>query len=637
MRFVKIKYLYIISHIYIRNNIVISTSFVKEIKDKIQKNIEKSKNFKIYGNLNFGLVYGMRLSRKNPLTRIHYFFRKKNFIKNITQVKYRQLNNIQDFSKYTEYNINEIEANKLWDYFFNTIDGFYYNNNDEYSNILKYIPNETLVKDFQKNNYNRSIIESICNINYVYYIYSFNIIKDNKLDVGEIFYFYNYVNGSNLKNGISKDNNFASSWDQNIIWYSIDKQKLKTGKDFLLLKDIEKKHIEKMVSCINNNNIYLYKNLVAIMDADKTHYFLIDENKKIWHWKDHEASFNIEKGKFNQVESFSLKNDEEKKSTTISSSATQEKEIQNLEFSKIKLINQLFQDDIRNSSYLSFLYLLSENIPNDFPKKILEISRLESFVEVLTKNGKIFEFNTNNRDVLNKVFYFVLGYNGQENLAGKGVLPLSFLKVTNVTKESIQAYIKEDGANLENNIYDLSDYNDIKNDEFINNSLMSLPKFNEYTISSIYASCGIYGLYDLYIISICFNYTLSNNIQSHVKDLDSKYSPYILEMAFGIQIINNLYLCIVNELLLPSVYKFNTFCDYSVGFGIIISSLPFMIKIFIVYDIYNNILNIKSSIGAITILYGNDNYNESDDFYVEYENIYYSNENTYNNNKTLNY
>jgi hypothetical protein len=616
----RIKYLYIIKLTSIFNR---KSSIFQKIKNpitKVQSNANKLKNWNIYGNINIGINYGKRLSADNLLTKyIHRQLRKKDFDKNIKEVKYRQLNNIEDLTKYMEKNITPLEANKFWDFCCNTLASVYYKDNDKNSNILFFSTIDTFIQNNKdKNYYNRSLIESICNINYVYHIYQ--IFHNNKLIIDEVFYFYNRINYSNLKNGINKNNSFLIENEQNKKIYTLNNKKLEIKEDSLFFSNTIKNKEDRINININNENIFIYKNLVAIINEKDVHFFIIDKYGDIYHWKNHEE-FNIENGKFIKVKNFSLENSifNLKKEDNHNN----QKLKTHLEFKELQLLEDLYRNDIQYSSYLTFLYLLTSNQPNEFPKKIVELSELQDFIKFLDNKNRVYEFK---RENINKIFYFILGYNSEENYANKGLLPLSFLKSINVNEETIKNYIKED-ANLKNNLYDLSNYLDSKNIDPINKSLISIPKTNKLETQNIYINGGMYGLYNIYIISISLSYILNNNIHSEIEQLENKYSPYILEISFGVCFLENCYFCFVNEFLFPSLYEFNKYCDYTLGFGVIITSFPFLVKIFLVYDIYNNILNIKSSLGGTTLLYGNiDNFTNKD-FYVEYDNnFYYNNE-----------
>jgi hypothetical protein len=611
----------------------------------VQQIIDKSN---IYVGIGTTYSIGKRNNKKSIFTSVHLYLRKNDFINNISKLQY-STNEIKDnFIKKSPKNlfISKNEGDVLWEYFSNIFDKVCV---DENSFFIQYLLNTDFLDKFNMKSKiqdeKNSFMETLININFISHIFNINTYKEISKDFIEIFYLYGFTNFSQMKNGLMKSNNSMVDNTQNEYWYKLSKNKIEKEK-ITSLNNASKK--------INNENINFFQQLIPSSDGS-LHYFITDKNGQIFHWKSHE-DFQYENGTFQKVENFNVKNtnisiDEKLKKQEqqkISEDLKKEKEtLAELkknnknpeEINKIKqqenqliekekknekyefdstvkgkdlqLSENIFKKDRKNSNNLTIMYLLEfPNNNQDFPKKIIEKIDLETFIRDLKENTSL---KVMEKASLNKIFYFLLGHHGKNISCKKGLLPLSYIKYAGV--EDLSVNLKEDGNLTKENLYDISDYeNSENNEEIINNAFNSLPITNNMTSESFAAHISICGIYENFIVVISVNRILKYSFKSNTEE---KYSPFIVNFYGGYNIFNNIYLTCVGEFLLPNLYKYNKYCDIAVGLGLIMnfknisSRIIFLIKIMFLFDIYNNILNLKLSLDALVKVWGEDTYTDN--------------------------
>jgi hypothetical protein len=255
------------------------------------------------------------------------------------------------------------------------------------------------------------------------------------------------------------------------------------------------------------------------------------------------------------------------------------------------------------------MYFLAYPNKENFSKEIIGIEELENFIKDIKENKKMKEMEETS---LNKIFYFLLGHHGKILNCNKGFLPTKYIKNINMKD------LEKDNQlpSLIENSYDISNYEGLDNNqETINNAFNSLPITNNMTNQFISGNFLLCAINKDIILMLMFNIIGYDNIQSNVEE---KYSKYIINLQVGKNIFNNLYLTLICELLLPNLYKYNKYCDFALGAGLIIDILPLLINLNIIFDIYNNTINFKLSLNWLINIGGENNYYNQAPPFLEY-------------------
>ena len=364
----------------------------------------------------------------------------------------------------------------------------------------------------------------------------------------------------------------------------------------------------KASKIITNDNIFFFRQLIPTIDGDKFHYFVVDENGKIFHWKDHK-DFEYEKSNFQQVNSFDA-SDTTKKGESINGK-------------DLPLCKNLFKKNMAYSNDLTIMYLLSNPESNkDFPKKIIEKQDLENFILKIKEERNLKDLDSSS---LNKVFYFLLGHHGKNISCNKGFLPITYIKYSGITHEDLSKKCKED-SNLLNgeNFYDISNYEGINNnEEHIKNAFNSLPIANEMTYYNFSFNILACILYEDYLAIGMYDYLFKEKITSEINE---KFAHHRMNFQVGKKIFNNLYVGGIFEVY-PTLYKnyinmldILNFLDLNVGLAIFIRISRFLlINVYGMYDVSNNIFSIRFSLNYLFFqVNGKDNYENRGEAYLEY-------------------
>lgn len=634
-----------------------SDSMLKKVFDGVKSRIsvKNLKDFNIYCGIGMSFSIGKRNNKDSQLTKLHEKIRKNNFIENINKLQYSlgEINKNGISKDVKNFQISTREADLLWEYFSYIFHKVQVNEKDDF--FIEYLLNTDFLHIFniasklenEKNNF----IETLVNINFVENI--FNINYDIKFydSFSEIFYIYTLTNLPHMQSGLATSNNLSANNTENEYWYIVKNGEIKKEKSGQLTNASK---------IINNNNISFFKQLIPVSDENNIHFFILDEKGQIFHWLNHK-NFEYETSTFKKVGSFDykdtnisidktfVKKEEEKikeekieekreikdlekkhlskeninkkkqeEESLIEKEKEEEKYEKNNEVlgSQLKLCKNTFKKNSKNSNSLTIMYLLelSENNSKS-SRKILEKKQLEDFIKNLQDNKNLKLLNENS---LNEVFYFLLGHHGKNIKFNNGFLPVNYIKYSGISKEKLDK-LEETDKKLSENYYDLSNYEGLDNNkEYIKNAFSSLPITNQMTNQVIYANFLLCAINNNFIFLTMFNMIVNNKIQSDIKNKE-EYSPYIINLQGGIRIFNNVYLTGVTELLLPNLYKYNKFCDFSVGVGLIINMLPFLLNIGLLFDIYNNTLNLKFSFNLLVEVFGTNTYeNSNKPPYLEY-------------------
>lgn len=639
------KYLLII---LLNHNYSMMKKIIDKSSDFLTSQIKGSNysSIKIYMGIGIGASIGKRNSKNSYLTNIHSNLRKKQFINYISKIKYTINENSPSGINPKNHLISDGESNILWNYFSSIFHKIQINNdyNIQYLLDVNFLDKINLLSKIIQER--KNFAEALININYINHIFNISNSSVKLYDsLSKVFYFYGLTNYNNMKNGLTINDNLSVENRENKDWYMAKDTEVK------LENSIELTNASKI---INNSNINFFRQLIPLINENEIHYFILDENGKLYHWEDHK-NFEYNSDSFQRVNDLNIQdtkiifNEKTKQEKNIKIQEYKNRkniEIQNIknikdpnENKKIKEIEDKYNQLIKNEEYYIETKIKGSNLklfknifnnsnkgyPNyltlmyllEFPENtniVVQKQQLEDFIKDLKNNKNLRDFKY---ESLNKIFYFLLGHHRKNISVKNGFLPYQYINFAIKDKKDLTKTL-DNNKNLSSgeNLYDISNYDDVENNnENLKNAMDSLPITNPMENYIIYANIILCSLYKNFICILIYNHTVYNNIISNVKE---NISPEILSLQGGVCIYNNLYMTLIGELLFPNFYKYNKYFDLAVGIGFIINILPLLINISFVFDLYNNIINFKLSLNVLVNVYGNKDMDNINAPYISY-------------------
>jgi hypothetical protein len=642
-------------------NLVTSQSAIKNTSSKLGKEIKKIKpkklaNLKFYVGVSIGHAVSSRPSIDSYFTKIHKENRKKKFIENFSKITY-ELKNLD--SKKTKIKLTNENAMKAWEYFSNVfLFSYVENNNIHFKVNLSAINN---LSSHQPNNIDLILsLITVQRINNIFQYISYATDLDNSL-----YEFLSFTCGSHtatLMRGIGKYNDTPMCEDFNGEIFPVKKDGSSSKIEIESLKDLSEN-----IKSFDDVYMSFLKNLIPMVDAKDIHYYLLDGELQLWHWKNHNFKENDYKKlsfeKVNNMENNSSKvikkNKEQEKQEKIEKKEQEEQlnkedkkkmkkkkeEKQDLKMQKknskeeeqetevpeiissepvakkipiLEYIDNPSQDKLK-SNYLTFLLILCQK-NND--KKAIE--NQEELVRKL--QAELIEYNIYNTNTFNQLMFCLFGFHNKMN-GQFGYLPNSYiLKILEGNKDekdikSAMSVVNQDNG-LKNSNYDLPIYDAVENGDLFKNSMNSLPELEDVTINQSFVGLSLLAMNDY----LCGGIFLDFIVNTHKnKVIQQEFNRnYYMDFYGGIGFMKCLYVCGIISLMRSPQYFFSKLCDLGMGIGIIIKSeiegLFMMVRFSFIWDINNNLFCFKFALNAYKCLNQNTSNNCDEDAatYIEY-------------------
>jgi hypothetical protein len=527
----------------------------------------KLTRWKYYIGVGLGHTNSSTPPNKSIFTRTHTVLLKQTFFKKIQKFSYTTPA-IGQATTPKKQQITPEQTVILWDYFTHIFERVSIKEGQ-----IKFIVKNLLLDQISiKDNINPLAIES-----FVYLKKYFNLINNtNYQDITLLFHFINWINYNDLCKGIqniSHDN--IIELFTSYMYINGEKCIKKEKKDMEILQQFYNQINKKQ------ENKFFLQSLIPIEKKNHQLAFItIDKKGNFFSWKNQEYlnDQDLEKTHFVPITDFDKFLNKETKvlGENVSSanplSKTKKKKINYQDFSKEILI---FRGNHISSKYLTYINMLLHQ-DNDFDINIITFKDWQQ--KLITFKDQENELQAT---ALSKSLFFLFGFQGQNTKTGS--LPDTYVK---------------DLTDYDNQMthYDFPNYIIEENDNILKQALHALPKTEDIEINQTIGGLCV-GIFNEYFCCMSFfNYVFYNEKESFERN-------FYLDIFAGMRIMENFYLCGVLNIT-NARYFFHTFCDPLIGIGFLINLPPVLLRIWISFDIYNNLFYIGAQLYLTKCVYG---------------------------------